>query len=189
MPPVDSPRTVGAAITHRTGRVLAIQRFGDDRWSLPGGPIAGHDPVDWQLRQHVREATGFDVECAADVGECRVGSDRVLVIRCDIIGVGADITSRTRTMRWMDPDTALSLMPAYAPVMTAAVEALRSGYVVRSAPLGTVEQPRSRVRGFSQSLPVGADGTGGVQRSGDAVAVGVPVAGQQDAVETLEAVE
>lgn len=183
----DRPGFVCAAITHHTGRVLAIQRFGDDRWSLPGGRIAGNAPIDAQLRQHVREATGFDVACVEDVGVCVAGSDRVHVTRCDIVGVGADITSRTRTMRWMDPAMAQTLMPAYAQAMATAVRALGGNSEAPSTPDGTASHTPGSLR--ASSSPVRADRAGGVQRTGDAVAVGVPVSGQEDAVEALEAVE
>lgn len=98
----DSGRIVVAAITHVSDRVLAIQRFGDDAWLLPGGPVAPGDDGEVRLRQYVRAATGFELRHLTTTG-CHPGGDGIVeFVRCEIRGVGPDITFRTRTMQWMD---------------------------------------------------------------------------------------
>lgn len=100
----NGARTVVAAITHVSDRVLAIQRFDEDAWLLPGGPVVSGEDIEVRLRQYVRESTGFELRRLASVG-CYAGAEGdVEVIRCEIRGVGSDITFRTRTMRWMDRD-------------------------------------------------------------------------------------
>jgi hypothetical protein len=103
---------VAAVITHVSGRVLAIQRVDEDAWRLPGGPIAPGEPVDVRLRQYVRAATGFEIRHLTSTGNRPGGGGAVEFIRCEISGVGADITSRTRTMRWMDRATIVALVDA-----------------------------------------------------------------------------
>lgn len=93
---------VAAAITHVSGRVLAIQRFDDDAWLVPGGPVAVGERIGVRLRAHVRNATGFEIKQPIDIGTYADGDAQVRFFRCRISGVGADITSHTRTMRWMD---------------------------------------------------------------------------------------
>lgn len=100
----EHARVVVATITHVSGRVLAIQRFDEDAWLLPGGPLAPGDAVDVRLRQYVRAATGFEIRHLRSTGSRPTGDGVVEFVRCEISGVGADITSRTRTMRWMDRD-------------------------------------------------------------------------------------
>ena len=98
----DAARVVVAAITHVSDRVLAIQRFDDDEWLLPGGPAEHGEDVEVLLRQYVRGATGFELRHLRTTG-CYRGTDGVVeFIRCEIRGVGSDITFRTRTMQWMD---------------------------------------------------------------------------------------
>lgn len=106
----DVARIVVAAITHVSDRVLAIQRVDDDAWLLPGGPVASGEDIEVRLRQYVRDATGFELRHLTSLGR-HPGADGVVeFIRCEIRGVGPDITFRTRTMRWMDRDAIAALM-------------------------------------------------------------------------------
>ncbi len=99
---IDAARIVVAAITHLGERVLAIQRFDDDEWLLPGGPVTPGEDAEVTLRRYVRGATGFEIRHLTTTG-CHRGADGVVeFIRCEIRGVGSDITFRTRTMQWMD---------------------------------------------------------------------------------------
>lgn len=174
---VDGLGSLAAAITHRTGRVLGIQRVDDDRWWLPGGPIRDGDVCERQLRSYVRRSTGFDVRCVAEVGTYGTGRRSVVVVRCEITGVGADMSSGTCWLRWMDAATATRLLPPpYADAATDAIDSL--------APRG-----RPATTGSVAVLPAGADRAGGVEGAGDAVAVGLAVPGQQGGLEVLEAVE
>ena len=99
---MDAARIVVAAITHLGERVLAIQRFDGDEWLLPGGPVTPGEDAEVTLRRYVRGATGFEIRHLTTTG-CHRGADGVVeFIRCEIRGVGSDITFRTRTMQWMD---------------------------------------------------------------------------------------
>lgn len=94
---------VAATIVHvGSSRVLALQRFDDDRWVLPGGPVACDEDVEVRLRAHVRAATGFEIRRLVPTGRRTTATGTVVFVRCEIRGVGADITSRTRTMQWLD---------------------------------------------------------------------------------------
>lgn len=95
---------VVAVIVHVSDRALALQRFGGDDWLLPGGPVPAGEDVEVRLRQYVRAATGFEVSDLTTVSRHATTDGVVEFVRCEISGVGADITSRTRTMRWMDRD-------------------------------------------------------------------------------------
>lgn len=118
----DARIVVAAAIVHTgSGRVLALQRIDRGAWELPGGPVApGEDPLR-RLRAYVRTSTGFEVRDLTTTGR-RTTSDGVLqFVRCQISGVGADITSGTRWLRWMDraaiaehmdPQTAAGMLQA-----------------------------------------------------------------------------
>lgn len=117
-------RVVMAAITHVSGRVLAIQRVGDDTWRLPGGPVAPPDVMDVRLRAYVRAATGFEIRRLTPTGSHATPDGVVEFVRCEIRGVGADISSRTRTLRWMDRDAIAALVdPATARGMLDALDA------------------------------------------------------------------
>lgn len=99
----DGALAVAATIVHvGSGRVLALQRFDEDRWVLPGGPVARGEDLEVRLRAYVRAATGFEIRRLVPTGRCATATGTVAFVRCEISGVGADITSRTRTMQWMD---------------------------------------------------------------------------------------
>jgi ADP-ribose pyrophosphatase YjhB (NUDIX family) len=117
---------VVAAITHVSERVLAIQRVDDDAWLLPGGPVASYEDAEVRLRQYVRDATGFEVRHLTSLGCHREADGVVEFVRCEIRGVGPDITLRPRTMRWMDRDAIAAHMdPVAARGMLDALEADR----------------------------------------------------------------
>lgn len=99
----DARIVVAAAIVHAgSRRVLALQRVGRHAWELPGGPVApGEDPLR-RLRAYVRTSTGFEIRDLITTGHCTTPDGVLWFVRCQISGVGADITSGTRSMRWMD---------------------------------------------------------------------------------------
>ncbi len=94
---------VTAAIVDRHHRVLVIKRS-CERWALPGGEVDAGESLGFRLRHHVRRATGFEVKAPSVVGVYAVDDALAIVVRCEISGVGSDITADTRSMRWMDRD-------------------------------------------------------------------------------------
>lgn len=118
---------VAAAIIHQTGRVLAIQRAGSDLWELPCELLSGDEAGMSNLRATVRAATGFDVACTSVVGQYGTSTGPVEVVRCEIRGVGGEITSSTQKMRWLDREAVPEHMPdPYARAMIDVLDDLQT---------------------------------------------------------------
>ncbi len=133
---IDRGFIVTAAIVDRHDRVLVIQRSGDD-WTLPGGELDARQALGFRLRHCVRRATGFEVEAPSVVGVYDVDAAVAILVRCRISGVGSDITSDTRSMRWMDRATIRAEMaPAYVEGL---LDALDSG--CRRVPVDPAIEP------------------------------------------------
>lgn len=107
----------------------------------------------------------------------------VRVVRCRIVGIGSDMTAGTRKIRWMDATTLRKHLPW--PYAHALMRALGAEQAARLSPL-TDERAASTTT--EVQLPVRPDRPRRMERAGDAMAVGLPVAGQEDGVDALEAV-
>lgn len=124
-----------AVIVDQGARALAIQLRGDERWLLPGGPLARGEAVVQGLRQRVRTATGFELKDLTPVDRYAVGPAAPLVYRCAIRGVGADITANTRAMRWMTADIVEAEMdPSHAAAALIALDLHRAAVAATPAP-------------------------------------------------------
>lgn len=122
--------TVAAAIVDVTDRVLGIQRAGD-RWLLPSSELASDESLGLQLRQCVRTTTGFEVKELSVAGVYKVEDGLAVVVRCRIKGVGSDITSDTRSLRWMDREAIRAeITQGYAQGMLDALDAEREPVVI-----------------------------------------------------------
>ncbi|MBW3605601.1 MAG: NUDIX domain-containing protein [Actinobacteria bacterium] len=90
-----------AAIMHQTGRILAVQRVGSRGWQPPTGNTEPGESIIVAARRHVRHATGFEITPCGMFEEHGEGERSLVVVRCRVRGVGADISPDVRAMRWL----------------------------------------------------------------------------------------
>lgn len=97
--------SVGAAVHDTRGRFLAIQRWDNQRWELPGGMVESGEPVLDALRREVEEETGYQVmpTTLSGVYQNVVLDVLSLVLDCGLLGGSPTITSEATAVEWLTP--------------------------------------------------------------------------------------
>jgi ADP-ribose pyrophosphatase YjhB (NUDIX family) len=102
---LDSQNTpsgrVVAAIVHDTRRVLTVQRTGEVVWRPPAGDVGRGESTVAAARRYVRIATGFEIFVSGIVDHGSTRGRTLVVVRCQVSGVGSDIAPEIRAMRWL----------------------------------------------------------------------------------------
>jgi 8-oxo-dGTP pyrophosphatase MutT (NUDIX family) len=116
----DTPKhsvSVAGIVVDPVGRVLIIQRRDNNHWEPPGGVLELGETFDEGVRREVLEETGISVEVERLTGAYKNVPRGIvaLVFRCRPVGGELSTTDESVSVKWVDPEEALSVMtPAYA---------------------------------------------------------------------------
>jgi 8-oxo-dGTP diphosphatase len=190
-PPPQHSVSVAAVIVREDNRILAVQRRDSGEWQPPGGVLELDETIVDGLVREVHEETGLIVEAEYLTGIYKHVTMGVvaMVFRCRELSVaGLPSPDETRDVRWLT----ISQIDDYMNGMFA----VRVRDALAHAPLDpenrnvrfVTHDGREIVPAEPRLLPVGADRPRRVEGAGDAVQVRLPVPGQEDGVDALEAV-
>lgn len=176
--------SVAAVVIGECGGILAIRRRDNGAWQPPGGILEVDEEIEEGLRREVLEETGLQVLPVALTGIYKHIALGILslVYRCQPgTGVPAQETDEATAITWMSLVDAEREMDEvfFVRVKDAVDYDLATQYSaprVRHHDGATVLADRADER----PLPGGADRTGGLEGTRDAVVVGLAVPGRQD---------
>jgi 8-oxo-dGTP diphosphatase len=183
--------SVAAVIVDDDNRVLAVRRRDNGEWHPPGGVLELDETIVDGLVREVREEAGLIVEPEFLTGIYKHVDMGVLamVFRCRPLGVaGPPSPDETRDVRWLTPAQIDDYMMGMIAVRVRdALEHVRPEAGHRMVRFVT-HNGSEIVPAEPRLLPVGPDRPRRVEGARDAVAIRLPVTGQEDGVDALEAV-
>lgn len=149
-PPTRHSVSVAAAVIHKDGRMLTIQRHDNGHWEPPGGVLERDESIHECLVREVEEETGLVVtpERLTGVYQNMTLDVVALVFRCHVISGHARTTDEARKVAWHSLVEIAALMDeAYAVRLLDAHRDAALGPAVR------IHDGRDLIRGLPSYRP------------------------------------